>query len=108
MFELRLDRLHVLPLILFPASLDVDAVRVTLEESLRSLHHVDAAVGSWQVRAVLDDDGLAARRPNQADVNVPEDVAFLALGAPRRPVPPPPPPYPPRPAAHRPHSLYTS
>src|SRR5262245_1127634 len=54
MLELRQDGVRVLPLILLAAALDVDAARIALKEALRALDHVDAAVGTRQIRAVLD------------------------------------------------------
>src|SRR6185503_17808546 len=78
--ELLQDRGVVEPLMRLAASLDVEAIWITLEDSFRAVHRVNAAVRARQVRAVLHDDGAAERGLDQAGVDVAEGKAFAPLG----------------------------
>src|SRR3954449_487113 len=101
MLELLHERRRVLPLVLFAATLDVDTTRITLKQPLGALHHVDAAVGTRKVGAVLDKNRAAARGLDQAGIHVAEDVLLLALRGVGRGVLPGPVLQPARRTAHR-------
>ena len=81
MIELLQDRRVLHPLVRLAASLDVEAIGIALEDSLRALHGVDAAVRPRQVGAVLDDDRPAQRRLDQAGVDVAERERSRRSGA---------------------------
>jgi hypothetical protein len=70
MIELRAHRGRINPSVRLTAPLDVEPVRISLEQAFRALHHVNAAVRTRQVGAVLHDDGAAARGLDQAGVDV--------------------------------------
>ena len=68
--ELFHDRRKVRPAMRLAAPLDVEAIGIALKDSAAALNGVNAAVGSRQIGAVLDDDRPAARGLDQAGVDV--------------------------------------
>ncbi len=78
MFELLEILVELLPLVVGAAALDVDALGPALEEALRPLHDVDAAVWPRQVGVVDEVDRFAQRRANERRVHVAQRVRLPA------------------------------
>src|SRR5262245_24746872 len=79
MLVLGLEFVDLLPAVVRAFAVEVDAWRVVLEDALRSLHAVDAAVGTGAGHVVLEQDHASLRGPDERSIEIAIDVLLLPL-----------------------------
>src|SRR5687767_11771276 len=80
MLMLGLELVDRLPAVVRLGSVEVDARRIILEDPLRSLHAVDAAVGTGAGDVVLEQDDSPLGSADERAIEVAVDVLLIPLG----------------------------